>query len=114
MGTPKRETCFNLLKTWARSFLSSLDVGGGVDQLSGVRASGRRGCCCLPWNFPIAIPCGGIAAALATGNVILASVQYRVVAHLLASALSRGVPREALHCRASVWWASRATMTAIP
>ena len=24
-----------------------------------------------PWNFPIAIPCGGIAAALAAGNTVL-------------------------------------------
>ena len=24
-----------------------------------------------PWNFPIAIPCGGIAAALATGNCVI-------------------------------------------
>ncbi len=24
-----------------------------------------------PWNFPIAIPCGGIAAALATGNTVI-------------------------------------------
>ena len=24
-----------------------------------------------PWNFPIAIPCGGIAAALAAGNTVI-------------------------------------------
>ncbi|HIA19849.1 MAG TPA: aldehyde dehydrogenase family protein, partial [Planctomycetaceae bacterium] len=24
-----------------------------------------------PWNFPIAIPCGGIAAALASGNTVI-------------------------------------------
>jgi RHH-type proline utilization regulon transcriptional repressor/proline dehydrogenase/delta 1-pyrroline-5-carboxylate dehydrogenase len=24
-----------------------------------------------PWNFPIAIPCGGVAAALATGNTVI-------------------------------------------
>src|SRR5206468_8742817 len=24
-----------------------------------------------PWNFPIAIPCGGVAAALAAGNTVI-------------------------------------------
>lgn len=38
-----------------------------------------------PWNFPIAIPCGGVAAALAAGNtVILKPASDTVlVAHLL-------------------------------
>jgi len=46
----------------ARSFL----------ELEGVAA---RGCGVVvvvpPWNFPIAIPCGGIAAALAAGNTVI-------------------------------------------
>jgi RHH-type transcriptional regulator, proline utilization regulon repressor / proline dehydrogenase / delta 1-pyrroline-5-carboxylate dehydrogenase len=41
-------------------------------ELHGVRA---RGCGVAavvpPWNFPIAIPCGGIAAALAAGNTVI-------------------------------------------
>lgn len=52
-----------------------------------------------PWNFPIAIPCGGIAAALAAGNtVILKPASNTVlVAHELCECFYRaGVPREAL------------------
>lgn len=52
-----------------------------------------------PWNFPIAIPCGGIAAALAAGNcVILKPASDTVlVAYLLCECFWRaGVPREAL------------------
>ena len=52
-----------------------------------------------PWNFPIAIPCGGIAAALAAGNtVILKPASNTVlVAHELCECFYRaGVPRTAL------------------
>lgn len=52
-----------------------------------------------PWNFPIAIPCGGIAAALASGNtVILKPASNTVlVAHELCECFYRaGVPRTAL------------------
>ena len=38
-----------------------------------------------PWNFPIAIPCGGIAAALAAGNTVILkpAPDTVLVAHLL-------------------------------
>jgi RHH-type proline utilization regulon transcriptional repressor/proline dehydrogenase/delta 1-pyrroline-5-carboxylate dehydrogenase len=52
-----------------------------------------------PWNFPIAIPCGGIAAALSAGNtVILKPASHTVlVAHLMCECFYRaGVPRTAL------------------
>ena len=52
-----------------------------------------------PWNFPIAIPCGGVAAALASGNtVILKPASHTVlVAWELCQCFWRGgVPREAL------------------
>ncbi|MEM7264205.1 MAG: proline dehydrogenase family protein, partial [Planctomycetota bacterium] len=52
-----------------------------------------------PWNFPIAIPCGGVAAALAAGNnVILKPATSTVlVAHELCECFYRaGVPRTAL------------------
>ena len=52
-----------------------------------------------PWNFPLAIPCGGIAAALATGNsVILKPASETVLtASLLCQAFwDAGVPRSAL------------------
>jgi RHH-type proline utilization regulon transcriptional repressor/proline dehydrogenase/delta 1-pyrroline-5-carboxylate dehydrogenase len=52
-----------------------------------------------PWNFPLAIPCGGIVAALAGGNrVILKPASETVlVASLLCDAFwQAGVPRDAL------------------
>ena len=43
-----------------------------VEQLSGVTAQGRGVVVVVsPWNFPIAIPCGGVAAALAAGNTVI-------------------------------------------
>ena len=40
--------------------------------LPGVDARGRGVVAVLPpWNFPIAIPCGGVAAALAAGNTVI-------------------------------------------
>ena len=52
-----------------------------------------------PWNFPIAIPCGGIAAALAAGNTVLLkpASDTALPAYLLCQCFWRaGVPREAL------------------
>lgn len=52
-----------------------------------------------PWNFPMAIPCGGVAAALAAGNtVILKPASNAVlVAHTLCECFYQaGVPREVL------------------
>ena len=52
-----------------------------------------------PWNFPIAIPCGGVAAALATGNTVIlkpASDAVLVVWELCECFWRAGVPREAL------------------
>jgi RHH-type proline utilization regulon transcriptional repressor/proline dehydrogenase/delta 1-pyrroline-5-carboxylate dehydrogenase len=52
-----------------------------------------------PWNFPAAIPCGGIAAALAAGNtVILKPASHTVlVAYELCKCFWRaGVPKEVL------------------
>src|SRR5262249_1784039 len=61
------------------------EVSGAVDFLEFYRASARvfhelplvqsfpLGVVAVipPWNFPIAIPCGGIAAALAAGNTVI-------------------------------------------
>ena len=69
-------------------------------QLEGVTAKGRGVVVVVsPWNFPIAIPCGGIAAALAAGNcVILKPASTTVlIASLLCECFYRGgVPRDAL------------------
>ncbi len=55
--------------------------------------------CISPWNFPLAIFTGQIAAALATGNAVLAkpAEQTPLIAHLAVSLLHKaGVPRAVL------------------
>ena len=52
-----------------------------------------------PWNFPIAIPCGGIAAALAAGNTVIlkpASDTALVAWHLCQCFWRAGVSRKTL------------------
>ncbi len=52
-----------------------------------------------PWNFPLAIPCGGIAAALAAGNTVIlkpASDTVLIAYHLCQCFWQAGVPRTAL------------------
>jgi RHH-type proline utilization regulon transcriptional repressor/proline dehydrogenase/delta 1-pyrroline-5-carboxylate dehydrogenase len=42
------------------------------DAIEGLQCRGKGvGVVISPWNFPIAIPCGGISAALAAGNTVL-------------------------------------------
>lgn len=52
-----------------------------------------------PWNFPLAIPCGGVAAALAGGNRVIlkpATVAAGVMFEAAKCFWDAGVPREAL------------------
>ncbi len=52
-----------------------------------------------PWNFPIAIPCGGVAAALAAGNTVILkpSIDAVLPAYLICECFwQAGMPREAL------------------
>jgi RHH-type proline utilization regulon transcriptional repressor/proline dehydrogenase/delta 1-pyrroline-5-carboxylate dehydrogenase len=69
-------------------------------ELRGVAAQGKGVVVVVsPWNFPIAIPCGGVAAALAAGNtVILKPASDTVlVAHLLCECFWRaGVSKKTL------------------
>src|SRR5690606_24068576 len=51
------------------------------------------------WNFPLAIPCGGVAAALAAGNTVILKPASDTVlpAYLLCQAFWKaGVPQSAL------------------
>jgi RHH-type proline utilization regulon transcriptional repressor/proline dehydrogenase/delta 1-pyrroline-5-carboxylate dehydrogenase len=68
--------------------------------LPGLDAAGRGVVAVVPpWNFPIAIPCGGVAAALAAGNTVILKPAPESVATawLLASCFwAAGVPRTAL------------------
>lgn len=52
-----------------------------------------------PWNFPCAIPCGGILAALAAGNAVIIkpAPEVRATARAMVEALWRaGIPADAL------------------
>jgi len=52
-----------------------------------------------PWNFPAAIPCGGVASALAAGNTVILKPASDTVlpAYLIAKCFwDAGVPREVL------------------
>ena len=55
--------------------------------------------CISPWNFPLAIFTGQIAAALAAGNTVIAKPAEQtplIAAHAVALLLKAGVPAEAL------------------
>ncbi len=57
--------------------------------------------CISPWNFPLAIFTGQIAAALVTGNTVIAkpAEQTPLIAHEAVRLLiDSGVPADALHC----------------
>jgi RHH-type proline utilization regulon transcriptional repressor/proline dehydrogenase/delta 1-pyrroline-5-carboxylate dehydrogenase len=44
----------------------------GFDDLNNVQCSGKGvGLVIPPWNFPIAIPCGGVLTSLASGNTVI-------------------------------------------
>jgi RHH-type proline utilization regulon transcriptional repressor/proline dehydrogenase/delta 1-pyrroline-5-carboxylate dehydrogenase len=57
--------------------------------------------CISPWNFPLAIFMGQVAAALAAGNAVLAKPAEEtpcIAALAVAFLHEAGVPRERLHC----------------
>src|SRR4030095_12309158 len=69
-------------------------------ELSGVRAEPLGTVVVVPpWNFPVAIPCGGIAAALAAGNTVIlkpASDTVLIAWERCQCFWRAGVPRTAL------------------
>jgi len=89
---------------------SDPEVSEAIDFLEFYRASARifepyqpsgRGVVAVvpPWNFPIAIPCGGIAAALAAGNTVIlkpASDTVLIAWELCQCFWRAGVPKTAL------------------
>ena len=93
----------DFLEYYAREAVA-LDEGRALVQVPGERNTMRyapRGVAVVvaPWNFPLAIPCGMTAAALAAGNaaVLKPAEQSPASAGALVEALhAAGVPREAL------------------
>jgi RHH-type proline utilization regulon transcriptional repressor/proline dehydrogenase/delta 1-pyrroline-5-carboxylate dehydrogenase len=68
--------------------------------LAGLAAQGKGVVAVVsPWNFPLAIPCGGVAAALSAGNTVIlkpASDTVLVAYRLCQCFWRAGVPRTAL------------------
>src|SRR5918998_1592278 len=93
----------DFLEYYARGALE-LDAGATLLQLPGERNTlsyRARGVVAViaPWNFPVAIPCGMVAAGLATGNAVVLkpAEQTPGCAAVLVQALREaGVPPEAL------------------
>ncbi|HEY3392583.1 MAG TPA: proline dehydrogenase family protein [Lacipirellulaceae bacterium] len=69
-------------------------------ELPGVQASAAGVAVVVsPWNFPLAIPCGGVAAALAAGNTVIlkpASDTVLIAYELCKAFWHAGVPKTAL------------------
>jgi RHH-type proline utilization regulon transcriptional repressor/proline dehydrogenase/delta 1-pyrroline-5-carboxylate dehydrogenase len=94
----------DFLEYYAREAIA-LDAGRELLQVPGERNTMRyapRGVTAVisPWNFPLAIPCGMVSAALATGNsvVLKPAEQSPATAHLLVEALrAGGVPEGAIN-----------------
>lgn len=56
--------------------------------------------CISPWNFPLAIFCGQILAALMTGNTVLAkpAIHTPIIAYMAVQLMHEaGIPKDALH-----------------
>ena len=69
-------------------------------QLPGLQAKGKGVVVVVsPWNFPLAIPCGGVTAALAAGNTVIlkAASDTSYIAYEMCRCLwDAGVPKTAL------------------
>lgn len=90
---PEVSEAIDFVEYYRRSALHFTSLEGVTVQPKGVVAV------IPPWNFPIAIPCGGIAAALAAGNCVIlkpASDAVLVAWELCRVFWDAGVPREAL------------------
>jgi RHH-type proline utilization regulon transcriptional repressor/proline dehydrogenase/delta 1-pyrroline-5-carboxylate dehydrogenase len=104
-GEADADVCeaIDFLEYYAREAVA-LDVGRELLQVPGERNTMRyapRGVTAVisPWNFPLAIPCGMAAAALATGNTVVLkpAEQSPASALLLVEALrAGGVPEGAV------------------
>ncbi len=86
--------------TQARTGLQPLELPGPTGERNVLRMEGRGVWACIaPWNFPLAIFLGQVAAALVTGNTVVAKPAPqtpRIAARAVELAHSAGIPAEAL------------------
>jgi RHH-type proline utilization regulon transcriptional repressor/proline dehydrogenase/delta 1-pyrroline-5-carboxylate dehydrogenase len=84
-----------------RQFAEPLRLAGPTGETNELQLHGRGAFACIsPWNFPLAIFTGQVAAALAAGNSVLAkpASQTPLVAHAAVRLLlEAGIPSEVLH-----------------
>lgn len=84
-----------------KHFETPLNLQGVTGETNHLSLHGRGVFLCIsPWNFPLAIFTGQIAASLAAGNAVLAkpAQQTPLIAHLAVTLFHQaGVPKEVLH-----------------
>jgi RHH-type transcriptional regulator, proline utilization regulon repressor / proline dehydrogenase / delta 1-pyrroline-5-carboxylate dehydrogenase len=84
----------------ARRLMAPLDLPGPTGERNVLRMEGRGIWACIaPWNFPLAIFLGQVAAALVTGNTVVAKPAPqtpRIAARAVELAHLAGVPEGAL------------------
>ncbi len=84
----------------ARTGLKPVELPGPTGERNVLRMEGRGPWACIaPWNFPLAIFLGQVAAALVTGNTVVAKPAPqtpRIAARAVALAHDAGVPKHAL------------------
>jgi RHH-type proline utilization regulon transcriptional repressor/proline dehydrogenase/delta 1-pyrroline-5-carboxylate dehydrogenase len=84
----------------AERIMQPVQLPGPTGESNELRLSPRGAWVCIsPWNFPLAIFTGQVAAALATGNTVLAKPAEQtpaVAAQAVALLHGAGVPRDAL------------------
>ena len=82
-------------------FAGPLRLPGPTGESNELSLHGRGVFTCIsPWNFPLAIFAGQVAAALAAGNAVLAKPAEQtplVAAHAVRLMLQAGVPADVLH-----------------
>lgn len=85
----------------SEKFSEPLELPGPTGETNHLMLAGRGVFVCIsPWNFPLAIFCGQITAALAAGNCVVAkpAEQTTLIAAQAVRILHRaGVPGDALH-----------------
>ncbi|MFN3388525.1 MAG: bifunctional proline dehydrogenase/L-glutamate gamma-semialdehyde dehydrogenase PutA [Allosphingosinicella sp.] len=84
----------------ARDKLRPIELPGPTGERNVLRLEGRGVWLCIaPWNFPLAIFLGQVAAALAAGNAVVAKPAPqtpRIARRAVELAFEAGIPREAL------------------
>ncbi|WP_106638842.1 bifunctional proline dehydrogenase/L-glutamate gamma-semialdehyde dehydrogenase PutA [Allosphingosinicella vermicomposti] len=84
----------------ARDGLQPVELPGPTGERNLLRMEGRGTWVCIaPWNFPLAIFLGQVAAALVTGNTVVAKPAPQtpeIAAYAVGLAHSAGIPEDAL------------------